>query len=124
MILLGAIWTAGLVAILLWRKKKPLGDQQDSKAPPTLSERLRPLVAQASEGKLSSDDRAKLERLVIGHWREKRPDIAVLTPAGAMAKLRTDPAASPLILALERWLHARESKTSEAEIAKLLTPYQ
>jgi hypothetical protein len=124
MIVLASIWGAGLVGILLWRKKKagPAGGTLDSG--PTLAERLRPLVGAAAKGDLSTDERAKLERLVIGHWREKRRDIAALPPAEAMVKLRNDPEAAPLVLALEKWLHAPSSSTSLAEIDQLLSPYK
>ena len=124
MIILGSLWVAGLVAILFWKKKKTTNGEDGKVAPLALSERLRPLLDQAAMGNLSSEDRAKLERLVFGHWRERRPEIAALSPAEAMAKLRTDSEASPLILALERWLHSRECMASEADIGKLLAPYK
>lgn len=124
MLTLGAIWLAGLGAILLWRKKKFAPDSANQQLPPTLAERLHPLVDRAAKGELSSDDRAKLERLVIGHWRERLPEIAALSPAEAMIKLRADPRASPLILALERWLHARNPMMAEGEIEQLLAPYR
>ena len=117
------LWMAGLVAILLWRKKAVNAAGPDADATPPLSERLRPLVGAAATGALSTDDRAKLERLVIGHWRERRPDIAAMAPAEAMMKLRSDADASPLVLALERWLHAPTSATSQSDIEKLLAPY-
>ena len=123
MIVVGAIWLAGLVLILLWRKKKPAAADRGTDAPATLAERLRPLVDAAAKGQLGTDDRAKLERLVIGHWRDRRPEIAALPPAEAMSKLRQDPEAAPLVLALERWLHARSGETSAAEIEQLLAPY-
>jgi hypothetical protein len=124
MTVIAILWAVGLAAIIFWRRKKS-GDADDvTEAAPSLSDRLRPLVARASVGDLSAGDRARLERLVIGHWRERRPDIAALTPAEAMVQLRADPEASPLVLALERWLHAREANTSEADLASLLAPYQ
>lgn len=123
MIVLGAIWLAGLIAILLWRTKKPVNADATGDAAPTLAERLRPLVDEAAKGQLSSADRAQLERLIIGHWREKRPDIAALPPAEAMVKLRHDKEAAPLLLALEQWLHARDSDASESKIEPLLAPY-
>jgi hypothetical protein len=124
MVILGAAWLAGLGAILIWRRKKAAPETSDTAAPLTLAERLRPLIDEAAKGNLTSDGRAKLERLVIGHWRERLPDIANLSPAEAMMKLRTDPQAAPLILALERWLHARDSHTPAADIERLLAPYQ
>lgn len=123
MIAFVAAWLAGLGAIVLWRKKKPVTDGAHADAAVPLSERLRPLVAAASKGELSSDERAKLERLVIGHWRERRPDIASLAPAEAMMRLRSDTDASPLVLSLERWLHAPSSSTTPTEIEQLLAPY-
>jgi len=123
MIVLGSAWVAGLAGILLWKKKKAAGSDRSAAAAPSLAERLRPLVSEASKGSLSSDDRAKLERLVIGHWRERRPDISTLPPAEAMVKLRNDPEASPLVLALERWLHAPAGHASPGDIEKLLAPY-
>lgn len=123
MILLGTVWVAGLLAILLWRKKKA-GTTELPAARATLAERLRPILENASKGTLSSDERARLERLLIGHWRERLPEIAALAPAEAMATLRTHPEASPLILALERWLHARDATLSDEEMERLLVPYQ
>ncbi len=122
-IVLSSLWFAGFLAILFWRKKKPLDTAANAEAPPSLAERLRPLVDAAAKNDLPSEDRAKLERLLIGHWRERRPDIASLPPAEAMLKLRTDPEASPLILALERWLHAPSNNTSPSDLETLLAPY-
>lgn len=123
MITIASLWGAGLIGILLWRKKKSTETGEDFASRPTLAERLRPLVGAASKGELSTEERAKLERLVIGHWREKRSDIAVLPPAEAMVKLRTDPEAAPLVLALERWLHAPTGSTPPNDIEQLLAPY-
>ncbi len=122
MIVLASAWLAGFLAILLWRKKKPSATAS-VEAPPSLAERLRPLVDAAAKNDLTSEDRAKLERLLIGHWRERRPDIASLPPAEAMLKLRTDPEASPLLLALERWLHAPSNNTAPSDLEQLLAPY-
>jgi len=123
MIAVAAVWAAGLVGLLAWRRKKPVADGTAEAAPPSLAERLRPLVGRAAKGELSADERASLERLVIGHWRGELPEIAAMAPAEAMAALRRHPDASPLILALERWLHARTSEADPAEIERLLKPY-
>ncbi len=117
-------WLLGLVGILYWKKKKPETLEAYTTTAPTLIERLRPLVSGAATHSLHAEDRAKLERLIIGHWREQLPEIAALQPAEAMMKLRNDSQASPLILALERWLHARDSTTHPTEIETLLAPYK
>lgn len=123
MIAISSLWGAGLIGILFWRKKRPATAEGSLASGPTLAERLRPLVGAASKGELSIEERAKLERLVIGHWREKRSDIAVLAPAEAMTRLRNDPEAAPLVLALERWLHSPAGRTPPDDIEQLLAPY-
>ncbi|MBK1881970.1 hypothetical protein JIN85_06060 [Luteolibacter pohnpeiensis] len=123
MITLCCVWFIGLIAIILWKKKKPAASNE-SEAPASLADRLKPLLDAASNGKIDDAGRAKLERLILGHWRERLPEIADAPTSEAMVKLRQHPEASPLILALERWLHARNPETSEAEIQKLLAPYQ
>ncbi len=123
MITFGIIWLVGLILLLLWRKKKTGTGSADT-AGPSLAERLRPLLDQAVKGNLPAAERATLERLLIGHWRNRLPEIAALSPAEAMVKLREHPEASPLVLALERWLHARDARMTPAELEKLLAPYQ
>ncbi len=123
MIAVGAAWLAGLIGIVAWRKRKPAETPANS-PPPGIAERLRPLVDRASRCELSADDRARLERLVIGHWRERFPEVASLAPAEAMAKLRHHPEAAPLVLALERWLHAPSGSTPPADLDRLLAPYR
>lgn len=123
MIVVASVWFAGLIVILLWRGKRPETDTADHDKPATLGERLLPLVNKAASGQLTTEDRAQIDRLVIGHWREKRPEIAALSPAEAMIRLRDDEQAAPLLQALEKWLHSRDSNPSNAEIEALLAPY-
>ncbi len=123
MTLLATAWFTGLILIVLWRKNRS-ADATGSTAAPTLADRLKPLLTRAAAGNLTTDERARLERLIIGHWHAKLPELIPLSPAESLAALRTHPEASPMILALERWLHARNSTTSEAEIDQLLAPYR
>ncbi len=91
MTILGAIWLAGLLAILFWRKKKQADSGEDKITPPTLSERLRPLVLHAAEGKLPSTDRAKLKPLRHRALAWAAPGDRRTFPAEAMVALRSDP---------------------------------
>lgn len=124
MTILAGLWFAGLMGILIWKRGKPATAGLAEAAPPSLGERLQPLVLQASRGDLDSSGRAALERLVIGHWRGRLPVIASLPPAEAMLKLRAHPEASPLLLELERWLHSRDPDISADRVEALLTPYR
>ena len=121
---LAAAWFAGLIAILLWRRKKPDAGDSLNAAPPTVAERLRPLIDRAARHELTTTERASLDRLIIGHWLARRPDLASLTPAEALVRLRADPEASPLILALEHWLHSPyPTPLTPEQTTTLLSPY-
>ena len=124
MIAAAAVWCAGLVALVVWIRRRKSGTTVASEHVATLAERLQPLLERAASGNLDDAGRASLERLVIGRWREKLPEISALPPAEAMVKLRVHPEASPLILQLERWLHAREGNVSAADLEALLAPYR
>ena len=105
LVALGAVWL--LVAVPLWllgRHRKPPGALPAPERPPTLAERLRPLVEQAAAGRLDTDGQARLERLLVSHWRE-RLALGELSQAAALAALRRDAKAGALLTALENWLH-------------------
>ncbi|GAA5483229.1 hypothetical protein [Haloferula sargassicola] len=122
LVIAGVFWLAGLLALILVRRKKPTTSENQA-PPPSLAERLQPLVAAASTGDLDAEGRAKLERLVIGYWRERIPAIAGLPPSEALVQLRRHDEASPLLLALERWIHAPD-RTRPDNLDDLLAPYR
>ena len=74
--------------------------------PQPFKKKLHALVSRAATGDLPDGERARLERLILGHWKGKIPALESLAPAEALVKLRGHPEASPLILKLEEWLHA------------------
>lgn len=123
-IVLGVLWVLGLLALLFGgRRKKADADDELEARPPTLAERLHPLVHRASAGTLSGPERAELERLVVAHWRRKK-GLEKVTAAEAMMTLRSDADAAPLLLRLEEWLHRPDpAPTSETEVKELLAPF-
>ena len=120
---LGVLWLIVLAIIInSFRKKKAAATQE--LPPPTLAERLKPLVQKASQETLSTDDQAQLERLLVGHWRKRLPEIANEEPAKVLRHLREHREASPLILQLEKWLHAPNPDFSSDDLDQLLAPYR
>ena len=121
---LGVVWfIAAWPLFLLGRKKKtPLGQADDDDAP-DLAERLRPLVEQAANGTLDTDGRARLERMIFSHWRERLD----LPEDGGVAELhhqlKEHDEAGPLLRGLEDWLH-RPPGTTTVDIPALLEPYR
>ena len=122
-IIVGILWTIIFLGILFY-KKRPPPTEAPPPPPPTLHEKLNTLVNAASDGSLSKNQQAELERLITGHWKQSAPELASLSPSQAIHQLRTHPEASPLILKLEEWLHAPNSSASQADINQLLEPFR
>jgi hypothetical protein len=83
---------------------------------------LRPLVEAAARGELSIEEKAQVERLLTGFWREKLR-LPEQRMADALAELKAHTEAGALLRALERWLHRREGASAE-QISSLLAPYR
>ena len=118
----GVLWVAGLVAILLVGRRVRRGGSANEDRPRSLAERLRPLVEDASAGRLPQERLAELERLLLAWWR-KRLGLAEARPAVAIAALREHPEAGGLLRQLEIWLHQPRSEAA-VDVAALLRPYQ
>jgi hypothetical protein len=125
MIGLGVAWGLGLAG-LVWagRNRRRADAALAQRRPPTLAERLRPLVEQASAGTIDPARLAELERLLLGHW-SRRLGLRDVPPAVLIARLREHEEAGPLIARLEHWLHAPPGmRTEEVDVAALLAPYR
>ncbi len=87
-------------------------------APPTAIERIRAILDDAKRNPLDLAQRGRLELLLLAAMREAaggRGDLAE-----SISRLRRDPASAPLVLEVERWLHALGGESREAAaIAKV-----
>ena len=129
---IGGYWTIVRVALVLWvlglaaliasmiprRKSRPAAVARSQ----SLADRLRPLVEGAVAGTLSAGELAALERSLYSLWR-KRLRLETLPPEQALARMRADAEAGPLLNQLERWLHHPASGDS-IDVANLLEPYR
>ncbi len=122
-------WMAGLAGLWLvaaaWmalgnRRRRTQTAQAES--PPSLAERLRPLVADAVNGRLSPDRQAELERLLLGYWRQ-RLGLEEADPVTALGAIRRHSEAGALLRHVEDWLH-RPGGAGQVDIAPILAPYQ
>jgi hypothetical protein len=124
LIVLGMLWSAGVVFILWVTRRRPGPAQAAAARPVSLADKLRPLVESAVSGKLEPSQRAELERLLIGYWRT-RLGLEHVSPAHAMATMRSHQEAGHLLRTLEDWLHRPPGQTANpAEAAALLEPYR
>ena len=125
--LVAAAWILVPVAVVVRRRmlRRPAPLPPAAVPAPTVADQLRPLVEAAMGRGLSIGEQARLELLLLSFWRE-RLQLGDLPPHEAIARLRGDGDAGRLLLAVERWLHARgEAGPRPAEdVAALLEPYR
>jgi hypothetical protein len=88
----------------------------------TLEDRLRPLVESALRRELGLEGQARLERLLLGHWR-RRLGWEGLPMDEALSRLRGHEEAGALVRSLEAWLH-RPAGTVAVDVGALLAPYR
>lgn len=118
LLVLGCLWLA--VLPLLWKRRRRPAPPVAT-PPPDLRALLRTLVGQARSQGLDAPALAQLERLLLGHWRE-RLDLAGLDTTQALERLRAHPEAGALLRQLDAWLHARPG-SAEVDVEALLAPY-
>ena len=124
--LLGIGWGLGTLAWWLSRRRTAqAGRALADTPPPTLAERLAPLVERGVRGDLPLEDQARLELILIAIWR-KRLGIQGLPAAEVLMQLKQHTEAGVLLGELERWLHspAAADKQTGVDPAQLLAPYR
>lgn len=121
-ILFGILWVAGIFAILFVGRRRRGSETMAEPAPPTLADRLRPMVDAAAAGTLGDRGKAELERLLIAFWR-RRLGLTDLRPELAIQTLRQHPEAGDLLRAMEDWLH-RPGPRPPVDVGRLLLPYR
>jgi hypothetical protein len=122
--LAGVIWGAVMIALLIGRRGGAAADETRPATLETAADRLRPLVEAAIQGDLEHAQKAELERVLLGYWRE-RLELENLDAMASLMALREHPDAGQLLRRLEEWLHqppGRQEK--DVDVAALLEPYQ
>jgi hypothetical protein len=116
------LWAFGAIPLFFSRRKrKDRVSASDAPAPPSIVDQLRPLVEQARAGKLNTEGKAKVERLLLTHWRE-RLALSGIEPAEAIVRLHAHPEAGALLRTLEDWLYRRPG-TTPVDVDTALAPY-
>ena len=121
---LGLVFWGMATCIVLVRRflrKRPAQSVRKSAAP-TLADQLLPLVEAALAGNLKVSQQARLEMLLLAHWRQKL-QLSDVAPDKALGQMRSHATAGKLLRELESWLHARPG-TREVDVAALLSPYR
>jgi hypothetical protein len=116
------VWVLGLLVIIFVgraRQQGLTGAPSETALSPV--DHMRRLVDRALEsGKLSGEDKADLDIRILSFWRERR-HLDNLPPGDALAELKNDDEAGPLLVGIERWFYSRHAANRE-EIMSLLEP--
>ncbi|MCC6320228.1 MAG: hypothetical protein IT438_02190 [Phycisphaerales bacterium] len=126
LIVLGAIWMFPLAVVIFRRltRRRKVAATATVIAPLTLADQLRPLVEAAIEGLAGVEDLARLERLLIAHWRD-RLGLAQRSTVEALHELRRHPIGGEILRGVEAWLHGPRNSTERApDVAAMLEPYR
>lgn len=124
--MLGIGWGLGTLALWLSRRRTVQAARAlEDAPPPTLAERLAPLVERGVRGDLPLEDQARLEMILIAIWR-KRLGLQDLPAAEVLAQLKQHEEAGILLGELERWLHSPDHADGQSGVdpAQLLAPYR
>jgi hypothetical protein len=124
--LLGIGWALGTLTWWLSRLRTVQAARAlEDTPPPTLAERLAPLVERGVRGDLPLEDQARLELILIAIWR-KRLGIQGLPAAEVLVQLKQHAEAGVLLSELERWLHSPTvaDEPTGVDPAQLLAPYR
>ena len=119
-IVIGVFWGAGLLAILFVGRKRVV-KPAPLPPPPTLADRLRPMVEMVANGEADTAQKAELERLLVAFWRA-RLDLGSVRAVDAIMAIRRHDEAGVLLRQVEAWLHAPVPPKS-MDLAGLLRPY-
>jgi hypothetical protein len=111
-------WVAFLIPLIYYGRD---WQQRTKAAPPepSITERLRSLVQQATRANLSPQQQADLEQLLLAFWSQ-RLNLSAERLSDAIAQLRQHPQAGPQWNSVERWFHARSTSSSNVAAKQLL----
>lgn len=107
-----ALWVLTPVAyVIIRRLRKPAAAPIAPPPPPpeTLEEQLARAIEGSDSGAMSVEERGRLELLLIRYFGQRLGADLSNDPGAALAELRRNSESAPLVLAVERWLHARQS---------------
>lgn len=117
------VWGLILLALIFAGRGKK--QKVETAGPPThsLADLLKERLDAGLENKVTPQQYAELERMLFSMWR-KRLGYESLPLEDAMAKIKSNSQAGPLMVQLENWMHRPESDNQNVDLPKLLEPYR
>jgi len=122
MTIIVALWVLWLGLIIFWPRHREEHVEETGPLVDPFPARLRAYLALAAEGALDKSDKARMEMMLIGHWRDELP-----APGRRMhttvRRIGDDPRFASDYHALIDWLHNPTRSVSNADLVEQLRPY-
>lgn len=118
-----AIWGLVLLTLFFGWRKKPVEAAESEVSQRSVADLLRERLEAGLDNKVAPQQYAELERMLFSWWR-KRLGYDSLAPEVAMAKIKENAQAGPLMVQLENWMHRPEENSRDVDLGKLLEPYR
>lgn len=111
---MGAAWIAwgSLLVPLAWWGHKRRRRKVRTAPPPSLVERVRTLLRQATEANLTIEEKADLEALLLAFWSQKLK-LSEERLSATIEQLRRHPQAAAQWNRVERWIHSPSGMSSD-----------
>ena len=117
------LWGLVLLVLIFGGRGKKAKVQVAGAPPRTLADLLKERLEAAFENKVAPQQYAELERMLFSMWR-KRLGYESMPLEQAMAKIKANEQAGPLMLQLENWMHRPDGDNQDVDLSKLLEPYR
>jgi len=117
------LWALLLIPIIIYKRKGMAAAPVVEEIPePTLAERMQPLVVNAADGTITSEEKSHLELLLIAFWKHEL-QLDALSMSEALARLKVHPDAGKLLREMEAWLY-KPPGNETVDVVSLLEPYR
>jgi len=118
---LGACWVLWLGALIWIGRPKRIAESAPAAPEASLAEQIARYMAVLAQAGLSVAEKARLERLLLKHWREHLR-LEQDRMAASCRRIQRDDALGRAYAALEAWLHDPSTQVGTAEILELCRP--
>lgn len=115
------LWLLGLLGLILLKRKRPEAVIVEEKKESLADLLIQRLIA-IQEDRMQPNQYAELERMLFGLWRRKL-ELENIPTDQAMARVRQDEEAGPLMRQIEEWMHS-PNPNQDVDLGALVKPYR
>jgi hypothetical protein len=119
---LGVLWVGWLLLLVFYGRPRSVVAEERGHGGDGLAEFLQQCLGELKDGTLGAEERARLEMLLLRHWR-LRLGLGGCAMWRSVRAIGEHPEAGGLMRLVEGWLHGPESSVDRGELAAKLAGY-